>query len=69
MIVSIVRPLTLALIFVQIQNKPVQTRFCVLAKNTFKAKATIKTPTGIACGATENGSVKPMNRRYKSLSV
>ena len=47
-------------------SKPAQTRFWVLANNTFKAKATTKMPIGIDCGGTGNGSVKPINNRYKA---
>ena len=45
-------------------SKAAQTRFWVLANNTFKAKATTKMPIGIDCGGTGNGSVKPINNRY-----
>jgi hypothetical protein len=50
-------------LFTRSISKTAQTRFRVLANNTFKAKATIKIPIGMDCGGTGNGSVKPMNNK------
>jgi hypothetical protein len=50
-------------------SKTAQTRFWVFAKNTFKAKATIKIPAVMDCGGTGNGSVKPINNKYTLPSI